>query len=227
MKELKTWSYSSLNDFKGCPRRHLEVGILKNYPFVDTVATLYGKEVHKVAEDYIGDGISIPEKHVKFRPTFEKIAAIQGEKFCEIKLAATRELKKCGFFDSDCWVRGIADLVIISEDGKKAIIIDWKTGGKNYPDDKQLELMFILLNINFPNVETFDCYLVFLAHGVRVNRNYTFDMASACWKDWKDEVSKLELAYKNEHFPPNKTPLCGWCPVATCEFNPAFKKVTK
>ena len=46
-----TWSHSSLKDYEGCARRYHEVKILKNYPFVETEATRYGKVLHKAAED--------------------------------------------------------------------------------------------------------------------------------------------------------------------------------
>ena len=42
-----TWSHSSLKDYEGCPRRYHEVKVLKNYPFTDTQATIYGKELHE------------------------------------------------------------------------------------------------------------------------------------------------------------------------------------
>ena len=41
------WSHSALKDYEGCARRYHEVKVLKHYPFKDTQATLYGKEVHK------------------------------------------------------------------------------------------------------------------------------------------------------------------------------------
>ena len=45
------WSHSSLKDYEGCARRYHEVKILKKYPFKETQAVIYGKELHKAAED--------------------------------------------------------------------------------------------------------------------------------------------------------------------------------
>ena len=56
------WSHSALKDYEGCPRRYHEVKVLKNYPFTDTQATLYGKEYHEAAELYIRDGKPLPPR---------------------------------------------------------------------------------------------------------------------------------------------------------------------
>jgi hypothetical protein len=33
-------------------------------------------------------------------------------------------------------------------------------------------------------------------------------------------VSKLSAAFEYNVWNPTQTPLCGWCPVKGCEFNP-------
>lgn len=40
------WSFSSLKDFIGCPKRYQEVKVLNNYEFQPTEATTYGNKVH-------------------------------------------------------------------------------------------------------------------------------------------------------------------------------------
>ena len=57
------WSHSGLKDFEGCARRFHEVKVLKNYPFTDTVHTIYGKQVHESAENYVRDNVPLPPEH--------------------------------------------------------------------------------------------------------------------------------------------------------------------
>ena len=54
------WSFSSLKTFQQCPRKYYHTKILKDVREPDTVATLYGKSAHTVAEEYIRDGAPIP-----------------------------------------------------------------------------------------------------------------------------------------------------------------------
>jgi len=59
MTKIK-WSHSGLKDYEGCARRYHEVKVLKNYPFTDTVHTIYGKQVHEAAELYVRDNVPLP-----------------------------------------------------------------------------------------------------------------------------------------------------------------------
>ena len=49
------YSYSAIKAFKNCQRQYYETRILKNWPFPETEAIMYGKDVHKALEDYIGE----------------------------------------------------------------------------------------------------------------------------------------------------------------------------
>lgn len=55
-----TWSYSSLSLFQQCPRKYYRLKVVKDVKDKETEALLYGKEVHKAAEEYVRDGKPIP-----------------------------------------------------------------------------------------------------------------------------------------------------------------------
>jgi hypothetical protein len=57
------WSFSSLKDFIGCPKRYQEVKVLKNYEFQPTAATTYGNKVHAALEAYVKDGAELPANY--------------------------------------------------------------------------------------------------------------------------------------------------------------------
>ena len=124
------WSHSGLKDYEGCARRYHEVKVLKNYPFTDTQATIYGKEVHKAFEDYIKDGTELPEYLLEHKPLLDSLNAKTGRKLAEHEMGIKEDLSPCKFMDEDVWVRGIADLLIVDDDGLKAWVFDYKTGDR-------------------------------------------------------------------------------------------------
>ena len=72
------WSHSALKDYEGCPRRYHEVKVLKNYPFTDTQATIYGKELHEAAEFYIKDDKPLPPQFAFLQDTLDALNAKPG-----------------------------------------------------------------------------------------------------------------------------------------------------
>ena len=73
------WSFSSLKTFQQCPKKYYHVKVAKDIKESDTVATLYGKSVHTAAEEYIRDGVPVPEKFAYLRDTLNHLKAIEGE----------------------------------------------------------------------------------------------------------------------------------------------------
>ena len=71
-----SWSYSSLKMFQQCPKKYYHLRVAKDYKDEDNTATVYGKEVHKAAEDFIKDGTPIPEKFAFIRPVMESLSNI-------------------------------------------------------------------------------------------------------------------------------------------------------
>ena len=67
------WSHSGLKDYEGCARRFHEVKVLKNYPFTDTVHTIYGKQVHEAAEVYVKDGTPLPPEYDYMKPVLDSL----------------------------------------------------------------------------------------------------------------------------------------------------------
>ena len=112
---MKAWSHSALKDFEGCARRYHEVRVLKNYVQKPTEQIRYGKELHKAAEDYVKDNTPIPPQFSLVQPTIDALLTKPGTKYAEHEMGLTVDLRPCSFKDENCWVRGIADLLIVDE----------------------------------------------------------------------------------------------------------------
>ncbi len=220
MTKAVTWSHSGLKDFEGCARRYHEVKVLKQYPMKDTVHTTYGKEVHKAIELYGRDGTPMEERFALFQPTVDAILAKPGRKLFEYEMGVTRDLRPCDFKDDNRWVRGIADLLIINDDNLSARCVDWKTGNDRYPDRDQLVLMSLMIFTHFPHIRSVSSALVFLVKGSMFKHRMQREEADAAWWQYKERIAKLEAAHEYDVWNPSQSPLCGWCPVRSCTFNP-------
>jgi CRISPR/Cas system-associated exonuclease Cas4 (RecB family) len=215
-----TWSHSSLKDYEGCPRRYHEVKVLKKFPFKDNEATLYGKEFHKAAEDYIKEGKDLPEQFMYAQSTLDALNKKEGRKLCEYQMALTTELKPTGWFDKDVWVRGIADLLIVDDDNLTAWVVDYKTGNNKYPDREQLKLMSLMVFAHLPHIRKINSALLFVVKQDFVKQSMTFEQAPTEWWEYRQRVARIEEAHATGTWNPKSSALCPWCPVTSCEFNP-------
>ena len=214
------WSHSSLKDFEGCARRYHEVKVLKKFPPPDTEQIRYGKELHKAAEDYVRDGTPIPEHFLFMKPMLDALMTKPGRRYPELEMALTENLMPCGFKDDNVWVRGVADLLIVDDDNLTAGVVDYKTGNNKYPDVGQLELMSLMVFANFPHIRQVNSALIFVVKESMVKHKMTVDEVPAAWQRYRERVAKLAACYANDVWNPTSTPLCGWCPVRSCEFHP-------
>ena len=214
-----TWSHSSLKDYEGCPRRYHEVKVLKNYPFTDTQATIYGKELHEAAELYIRDGDPLPAQFSFIQEALDALLKKPGRKLCEHKMGVRADLSPCGFADKDVWCRGLADLLIIDDDNLTARVVDYKTGNNKYPDREQLKLMALMVFAHFPHIRRVSGALLFVVKNDIAKASFLVGEAEEYWWDYRERVARIEQAHESGVWNPRPTPLCGWCPVMTCEHN--------
>lgn len=211
------WSYSGLKDYVNCPRQYYEVKVAKNFTKRPTQQMLYGTAVHKALEDYVGEGKPLEKNYERYQPMLDALLTIEGERLPEYRMAINTELEPCTWGAEDYWVRGIVDLLVLG--GDTAYIVDYKTGSAKYPDVNQLKLMSLMTYAHFPNVEHIKAGLLFVAHNTFINEVYHRDQSEDLWKDFLPDLERLKLSYDNDKWPENPTPLCGWCPVTSCQFH--------
>jgi hypothetical protein len=147
----------------------------------------------------------------------DSLIAIEGTKYPEYQMALTPDKEPCAFGDEKRWVRGIVDLLIV--DGEHAFIVDYKTGSNRYPDPKQLKLMALMTFAHFPQVNKIKAGLLFVMHESFMDEEYTRDQIPKLWKYFESDLERLSHSYENDVWQANPTPLCGWCPVKSCEFH--------
>lgn len=221
---MNAWSYSSLKKFKTCPKQYAEVKVYKNFtepPF--TEATLYGSSFHEAAENYVRDGTPLPEAFAYVKPHLDTLRAIAGEKLCEHKMGLTKELEPCAFNAPEVWCRGVADLLIINREKGVARVVDYKTGkSAKYADTAQLELMALMVFKHFPEIRKVKGGLLFVVANHFKTAEYEVTQEKTYWRQWMQDISRLETALRTDVWNPNPSGLCRkHCVVLSCPHNGA------
>jgi len=212
-------SYSSIKDFENCARKYHEVRILKSFKQSDTEATLYGTAVHKACEDFIKLNAPFPPQFAQFQRYVEPLAAIEGDLYCEERMAIRADFTPCGFFDKDVWFRGIPDFLAINERGV-ARVADYKTGkSSRYADTAQLELLAAMIMAHHPNVHTVKGVLLFMVVGDVIRAEYKREQLPEIWSKWAGRANAIEKALELNVWNPRSSALCKFCPVSSCPHN--------
>ena len=215
---MTAWSYSSLKTFQQCPKKYYHLKVAKDIKDDGSEATVYGQEIHKVAEDFVKDGTPIPEKFAFIKPVVEALNRIKGEKHTEIQLGVANnggKLSPCGFFDKGVWYRGIADLLIINED--EGYLVDYKSSkNAKYADLKQLDLLAAAVFLHYPQVTKLKSALLFVVSNEFVNKEHNSQHKLAYFEHVRYDLERLEKAMETGVWNAVSGPLCGWCPVKTC-----------
>ena len=218
---IEPWSFSKIKSFEQCPKKFYHLKVAKDYKEPETEAMLYGTAVHLAAEEYVRDGKPLPPEYMYIKAPIDALCAKQGEKICELEMGLTADLEPCGFFDDDCWYRGIADLVIVDRENKLAWVIDYKTGkNTRYADKGQLELMALCVFKHFPEVETVRGGLLFVVCNELIKDTYDLSSAGEMWQKWIADYNRMEIAYKNDVWNAHQSGLCKrHCIVTECVHN--------
>ena len=220
---VPAWSYSSIKTFDQCPKKYYHLKIAKDIKDGDTTATLYGKELHKAAEDFIATGLAIPPRFKFIEPILQSLSNIPGEAHCELKLGIAKRDGKfvpCDFFAKDVWWRGIADLVIVNKETGVAHLVDYKTSkNAKYADTKQLDLLAGAVFTHFPEVKEIKSALVFVVSNEFVKKKHEGIMRTAYLSVMHSELIRLEAAMDTNVWNANSGPLCKFCPVTSCAHN--------
>jgi hypothetical protein len=214
------WSYSALKDFETCKRKYHEVRVMKHYKREDTEQSLYGEALHTAAEEYVRSGTPMPAPFDYMKPLIDALLTKPGRKYPEHEMALTAELIPCTWTDPDVWVRGIADLLILEEDGDVAWVADYKTGNDKYADKDQLDLMSLLVFEHFPSVVQVNSALIFVVKDAFVKHKRYVTEKDEMWWGYRNRVAKIDAAHATGVWNPTQSGLCKrYCQVLSCEFN--------
>jgi RecB family exonuclease len=217
MSKAAPWSFSRIKAFEQCPKQFYHEKVLKQYPFIQTDAMIYGNQFHKACEDYIGKGEPLPERFMYIKDALDKLNQREGVKICEQRLGVTANLEPCTFGARNVWFRGIVDLAILDEDSGIGWIIDYKTGKS---DKGQLELMALAIFAHYPKITSIRAGLLFVVANKLVKETYEVADRANLWEKWSSNYATMEKAFEADVWNPRPSGLCKrHCPVTECAHN--------
>ncbi len=221
MSKAAPWSFSRIKAFEQCPKQFYHEKVLKQYPFIQTDAMIYGNQFHKACEDYIGKGEPLPERFMYIKDALDKLNQREGVKICEQRLGVTANLEPCTFGARNVWFRGIVDLAILDEDSGIGWIIDYKTGkSAKYADKGQLELMALAIFAHYPKITSIRAGLLFVVANKLVKETYEIADRANLWEKWSSNYATMEKAFEADVWNPRPSGLCKrHCPVTECAHN--------
>lgn len=217
IKKPFTWSYSRLKNYEVCPLRHLETDILKNVSEddEDNENLRWGDRVHKTAAARLGEKAPLPpDTHGILDPWVTRLEETPGKILVERKYAITKSLEPCGYFASNVWFRGIADVLKIS--GRVALAVDWKTG-KIVEDSVQLALMAQCIFSHHPEIMKLRTEFIWLKEDATTREDFTREDMPALWAMLIPRVEKMRVSHETGEYPATPNRMCGrFCGVKKC-----------
>lgn len=214
-------SHTFVDTFARCPKQAFHRYVAKDQPFVESEEMRWGNLVHSAMEHRCGkEAKPLPETMQAYEKYALPIVGLPDLRV-EYKIGIERNGVHTGFFNSAVWFRGKVD--ILSKQGNTAFIVDWKTGKKR-EDPSELEEHALMVKCIWPEIETIKgCYVWLKTDEMGTIHDLShFSMTFERVQRYMTQAEKL-LADDIE-WPARENPLCGWCSVKSCKFNPEYEQ---
>lgn len=211
--KLPILSHSFLATYERCPKQAYHKHILKDIPFEETKAIKWGNEVHKALELAINENKPLPTEMGKYA---KYLSALGDGCTAELSLGITSEGHPCDFWDEACWFRGKLDVLKLN--GDAGFILDWKTG-RPWEDPSELERHGILAMVHFDYLNRIVGAYAWLKED-RIGKTYELNPTKTVKQLVHLDTQIKQLADEGKEWPARQNPLCGWCPIKDCRYNP-------
>ncbi len=211
VQQITAWSFSRLNDWRGCPRR-------AKYKYIDKLkepgskAMDRGSAIDKMAEEFAKKSakkLPCPPELASFEEEFREL---QGRNaVTQEQWAYTKDWKVTGWFDSDAWARLKTDIYLLSLKDNILTVIDVKTGKIRESHEEQVDLYGLGGLKRFPTCDGVDVRLWYVDQGVEhpvEERIYGRDREKELTQYWNDQAAPM-LADKR--FVPKPGRECTYC----------------
>lgn len=205
------FSYSLLSQDENCPEAARHLFVLRD--FKKTYSVQGGIDDHKVLEKRLRYKQPLPKELARAEPLVASLEQY-GNVEVEVSLAVKRDMTAVNFWDG--YLRGKYDVVV--RGATTAFIGDWKSGKIRESSD-QLEIGAILLMMNHPYIQTVTGANIWL-QGPKLGTPFTFrrDNIGELWLQWVRRMQTIEKRDPAVEWEKRSGPLCGYCPVASCQF---------
>jgi hypothetical protein len=223
-RPITHWSFSSLSMFENCNLKYQQVKVLKNFDDSNQY-NRQGDDEHGSIENFLKANQPLIAKVSGLTPILQTIRDAPGENRVEMKMAITNEFIPCRGNDwNNAWCRANADFVKLNL--PRATYFDWKSGKARDTED-QIELTSLLLFAHFPDLQRVDGAMYYYRFNKMAPHTVYRSDIQRLWNGYISRVRVLENAIQNNVWPANPNPLCGWCPVITCQHNTVAERLKR
>lgn len=214
------YSYSSISLYRNCPRHFFHKYVARDAVPRSHDAAAAGTQVHEAIETALktrsplAGGLEIYETTISSVRKKIDHARIEQTIFLDqhFDFAVTKPEK--GFVAK-------LDVLILSEDEKSAMVIDWKTG-KPREDTLQHDCYALAVMKAFPGVDRVTGCNVYLKTGTTSKaQTYLREGLPENQGRIAVEVARIEA---DDHWAMKPGPLCNWCSATKCKFHPETNK---
>jgi hypothetical protein len=222
MDTIKKVSFSRLQNFEKCkymaklmyidkipePERPLPPGKSEH-------ANVRGNRVHDAAEMYVRGGVELIPELEKFAHEFSVLRDLfeQGRVHLEGEWAVNLEWEPVAWASDDAWARMKLDALVISEDGKHARVIDYKTGrkyGNEIKHTEQGQIYQLATFLRFPDVQDITVEFWYTDLGETDVKKYSRMQGTQYFDKYNNRLLAISTC---TDFKPNPNAFsCRWCP---------------
>lgn len=208
-RKVKSWSYSAWSQHEKCPAQYAYQRIdgLPRGP--DGPALTRGTAIHEALERYLRHQTDeLPSGASMFQDELHKLR--EQSAIPELEIVLAEDGSRVEWRSPVAWLRAKIDALVLSDDGKQATVIDFKTG-QIYPEhDLQMELYAWLTLDEFSELQTVTPEFWYLDKGtIEIGAEYTRSALQELDRKWRQRGETL-LAAKT--FDPRPGAHCRWCP---------------
>lgn len=198
-------SHSHFVAFDQCPRKYQHYYVLKDVPWETSPEMDKGKAVHEHMEQLIRSGFLNEHGWYTIR--------------AELKLGITNMGHACDFFADNVFCRGTLDVLVLDQTKPDtAVLLDWKTG-KRREDPTELRIHATLAAAHDRKLQNIYGHYVWLQE-CAVGPQHDLSDTTRTLEHISEQADKIAHQLKMGYMPPRQSPLCHWCRVTSCEYNP-------
>ena len=211
---LPVLSHTFLSNYENCPRKAWHLYVAKDLPREPPSFEMqYGIVVHNSFERALK--ANRPEDVPAFKQYVHQLLGASAIKHFEWSVAITRAGTPVDFWHPMAWLRGKLDVALVAP--PHAMIVDWKTG-KVREDPSELRTFAVLLKAHYPHVEHIGGSYLWCKTGEIGQLHDLSDTRQTQWEISRtSERVKEQFLGGDTEWDATPNPLCGWCPVKSCE----------
>jgi PD-(D/E)XK nuclease superfamily len=207
-------AHTSLDDYETCPKRFYHKHLARDVYDKKSGAQLGGSKAHGAIRKRLKLREPLPQEFAQYEEACAEVESMAGIRLIEEALAVDHHGRVIDYKSPAAALRGILDCVIL--DSPNAFILDWKTNKRPWEDARELKTHAVLLRARYPDLMSIKGAYFWLVPNKLGVVHDSVDLTHRTWTDLCATGESIARRIRNNDWPPDKNPLCRFCPCTTC-----------